>query len=169
MVAAGEGIEKLLSAIPLFNTIRAKLVEIEEKFSEINYYKSFALNVDTPSVIPIEVLEGFALFMESSKKEILRLDGMFDKNKLPKDLREIYIAIFLIVVKEDLPKKGNGVALGYPKPSNLWLRKVSKVVRIWETQEPYIKVGYSTQAYRHIQSYLPLINLINELEAKLLF
>jgi hypothetical protein len=166
-VAENEAVKKLLSALPLLRNMKAKLVEVEEKFSKINYYKRFAFNIDAPSIIPVEEFESFTLFMETSKKEILKIDKLFNKNELSEDLREIYLTIFLIMAKEGLPKEDKSVALG--KVSGLWLKKVSYIMEMWNKLKYHAKVGYSQQAYDHISSYFQLIVLIKELEEKLLF
>jgi hypothetical protein len=146
--------------------VKVKLVEIEEKFSKISYYKRFAFNIDAPSVMPVKEFENFTEIMETSKGEILKFDKLFNKNELPEDLRETYLTIFLLMAKEGLPQKDGFMALG--KISGLWLKKVSYIVEMWDKQKYHAKAGYSQQAYSHITSYFPLITLIEKLEERLL-
>lgn len=161
-----EAVKKLLSAIALLKDVKTELLKIEEKFSKVNYYKKFRYNIDAPSIIPINVLETFSVFIEKSKIKLLEIDSSFNKNELPNNLKETYLAIFLILAKEGFSKKDGSILLG--EVSGLWQKKIEYIVSMWGEQKYHVKAGYSLQAYEHIVSYLVLVPLIEELELKLL-
>ncbi len=158
-------IKQLSVIMPFLKDLKFKLKQIEEKFSDIAYYKKFKFYMDAPSIIPVYEVQRFTELIETSKEFLLKFKETFNENELPKDIRKTFLSTFLLIVKEGLESKDGSVCLG--GTANLWKKEVNYVLENWE-QMPYKqKVGYSQQAYLHITSYFPLIDLIGQLEKKL--
>jgi len=159
-------IKKLTALLPELVNVKTEIVQIQEKLSQIKYYKDFKINIDAPSTIPIQEAEVFAKFITNFQKTILDFKKSFNENELPEELRGIFLSIFLLVCKKGLVVDEDQIVY-FDKSPGLWKKSTAYVLEKWNDLPYKAKAGYSLQAYGYLVSYYDLIRDINELESQL--
>ncbi len=162
--AENEAVKKLAALLPQLIDVKTKIVQIQEKLSQIKYYKEFKQNIDAPSVLPIQEAEVFARFITNFQKTILDFKKSFNENDLSEESREIFLSIFLLVCKKGLVVDEDQIVY-FDKSPGLWKKSTVYVLGKWDDLPYKAKAGYSLQAYGYLLSYSELVSLIDKLDS----
>lgn len=153
---------QLTAGLPILLGLREVLMRVKGRFQNIQYYENFKLHKHPPSILPIEEIKSFIEEILKTKAALIEFKKSFDENELGDDLRTIFLKIFIQIAKEDRLLSEGEIMLGGNRGNNG--RSTSDIIDQWKTTKYETKLAYSMECYKFICEYLPLIDLIDQLE-----
>ncbi len=153
---------KLQAIIPDLIEFEKTLRKISSNFEEIEYYKKFKFHRDKPSLIPVLAIQDLIKEILKLRNKLANFKKSFNENDLEESLRNAFLEIFIQINKKDDLMQSGYVRLG--NGVDLWHKSVEDVVNGWEKNKYKINYAYSRQCYDFIVKYLPLADLINQLD-----